>query len=240
MPLKPAALAELKSNNYLLNALCMLAAKERGGTYGIGAATIAGVLEFGVASPHRGRAVNRRRRRGQRAGVVRPQRGDRGRPLCPADTAFPPRAARDDGAARGGVARVGEMNSLTMRRSTTGASRDGARFGAPCAARRAGGSRAGVWVVSVASGHGLSAPASLHPRLCNRLVRLRLLSAYSQLAFTARLLTARLLTARSFTARWFSSQLAGSQLAIHMQGPLTVADLLAAREVRGEAAEMWS
>ena len=80
----------------------MLAAKERGGTYGIGAATIAGVLEFGVASPHRGRAVNRRRRRGQRAGVVRPQRGDRGRPLCPADTAFPPRAARDDGAARGG------------------------------------------------------------------------------------------------------------------------------------------
>ena len=73
MPLKPAALAELKSNNYLLNALCMLAAKERGGTYGIGAATIAGVLEFGVASPHRGRAVNRRRRRGQRAGVVRPQ-----------------------------------------------------------------------------------------------------------------------------------------------------------------------
>ena len=38
MPLKPAALAELKSNNYLLNALCMLAAKERGGTYGIGAA----------------------------------------------------------------------------------------------------------------------------------------------------------------------------------------------------------
>ena len=95
-------------------------------------------------------------------------------------------------------------------------------------------------MVSVASGHGLSAPASLHPRLCNRLVRLRLLSAYSQLAFTARLLTARLLTARSFTARWFSSQLAGSQLAIHMQGPLTVADLLAAREVRGEAAEMWS
>lgn len=102
MPLKPAALAELKSNNYLLNALCMLAAKERGGTYGIGAAaTIAGVLEFGVASPHRGRAVNRRRRRGQRAGVVRPQRGDRGRPLGLADTAFPPRAARDDGAARG-------------------------------------------------------------------------------------------------------------------------------------------
>ncbi|EOD35123.1 hypothetical protein EMIHUDRAFT_110960 [Emiliania huxleyi CCMP1516] len=48
VPLKPAALAELKSNNYLLNALCMLAAKERGGTYGIGAATIAGVLEFGV------------------------------------------------------------------------------------------------------------------------------------------------------------------------------------------------
>jgi len=45
VPLKPAALAELKSNNYLLNALCMLAAKERGGTYGIGVDGAGNVLE---------------------------------------------------------------------------------------------------------------------------------------------------------------------------------------------------
>mmetsp|Transcript_28906 Transcript_28906/g.92619 ORF Transcript_28906/g.92619 Transcript_28906/m.92619 type:complete len:275 (+) Transcript_28906:621-1445(+) len=38
----------------------------------------------------------------------------------------------------------------------------------------------------------VSAPASLHPRLCTRLVRLRLLSAYSQLACTACPFTARL------------------------------------------------
>jgi len=36
VPLKPPHLAELKSNNYLLNALTMLAAKDRGGTFGIG------------------------------------------------------------------------------------------------------------------------------------------------------------------------------------------------------------
>jgi len=36
VPLKPAYLAELKSNNYMLNALTMLAAKDRGGTFGIG------------------------------------------------------------------------------------------------------------------------------------------------------------------------------------------------------------
>ena len=36
VPLKPPYLAELKSNNYMLNALTMLAAKDRGGTFGIG------------------------------------------------------------------------------------------------------------------------------------------------------------------------------------------------------------
>lgn len=35
VPLKPPHLAELKSNNYMLNALTMLAAKDRGGTFGI-------------------------------------------------------------------------------------------------------------------------------------------------------------------------------------------------------------
>lgn len=35
MPLKPPLLAELKSNNYMLNALLMMAAQERGGTFGI-------------------------------------------------------------------------------------------------------------------------------------------------------------------------------------------------------------
>jgi len=35
VPLKPAYLATLKSNNYLLNALTAMTAKERGGTYGI-------------------------------------------------------------------------------------------------------------------------------------------------------------------------------------------------------------
>jgi len=35
VPLKPALLAELKSNNYLLNALLMMEAQARGGTYGI-------------------------------------------------------------------------------------------------------------------------------------------------------------------------------------------------------------
>jgi branched-subunit amino acid aminotransferase/4-amino-4-deoxychorismate lyase len=36
VPLKPPHLAQLKSNNYLLNALTMMAAAERGGTFGIG------------------------------------------------------------------------------------------------------------------------------------------------------------------------------------------------------------
>ena len=36
VPLKPDLLAELKSNNYMLNALTMMSAKERGGTFGIG------------------------------------------------------------------------------------------------------------------------------------------------------------------------------------------------------------
>ena len=36
VPLKPKHLAELKSNNYMLNALTMMAAKDRGGTFGIG------------------------------------------------------------------------------------------------------------------------------------------------------------------------------------------------------------
>lgn len=35
VPLKPPLLAELKSNNYMLNALTMMAAQERGGTFGI-------------------------------------------------------------------------------------------------------------------------------------------------------------------------------------------------------------
>jgi len=36
VPLKPRYLAELKSNNYMLNALTAMAARERGGTFGIG------------------------------------------------------------------------------------------------------------------------------------------------------------------------------------------------------------
>ena len=36
VPFKPPHLAQLKSNNYLLNALTMMAAAERGGTFGIG------------------------------------------------------------------------------------------------------------------------------------------------------------------------------------------------------------
>ena len=36
VPLKPPHLAELKSNNYMLNALTMMAAEDRGGTFGIG------------------------------------------------------------------------------------------------------------------------------------------------------------------------------------------------------------
>ena len=36
VPLKPPHLAELKSNNYMLNALTMMAAQDRGGTFGIG------------------------------------------------------------------------------------------------------------------------------------------------------------------------------------------------------------
>ena len=36
VPLKPPLLAELKSNNYMLNALTMMAARDRGGTFGIG------------------------------------------------------------------------------------------------------------------------------------------------------------------------------------------------------------
>ena len=35
VPLKPTMLAEVKSNNYMLNALTMMAAKERGGTFGL-------------------------------------------------------------------------------------------------------------------------------------------------------------------------------------------------------------
>lgn len=35
VPLKPPLLAELKSNNYMLNALTMMAARDRGGTFGI-------------------------------------------------------------------------------------------------------------------------------------------------------------------------------------------------------------
>ena len=35
VPLKPKLLAELKSNNYLLNALTMMEAKHRGGTFGV-------------------------------------------------------------------------------------------------------------------------------------------------------------------------------------------------------------
>ncbi len=36
VPFKPKLLAELKSNNYMLNALLMMAAKDRGGTFGLG------------------------------------------------------------------------------------------------------------------------------------------------------------------------------------------------------------
>lgn len=36
VPPKPACLAEIKSNNYLLNALTMMSARERGGTFGLG------------------------------------------------------------------------------------------------------------------------------------------------------------------------------------------------------------
>ena len=36
VPLKPKHLAELKSNNYMLNALTMMAAKDRGGHFGLG------------------------------------------------------------------------------------------------------------------------------------------------------------------------------------------------------------
>tara|TARA_B110001452_G_C15229534_1_gene425985 strand:+ start:128 stop:1246 length:1119 start_codon:yes stop_codon:yes gene_type:complete len=36
VPLKPPYLAELKSNNYMLNALTMMAARDRGGRFGIG------------------------------------------------------------------------------------------------------------------------------------------------------------------------------------------------------------
>jgi len=39
VPMKPPLLAELKSNNYMLNALTMMAAQERGGTFGIGVDT---------------------------------------------------------------------------------------------------------------------------------------------------------------------------------------------------------
>ena len=37
VPTKPKMLAELKSNNYLINALMMMAAKDRGGTFGVAA-----------------------------------------------------------------------------------------------------------------------------------------------------------------------------------------------------------
>jgi len=43
VPTKPKLLAELKSNNYLLNALTMMAASDRGGTFGI-VADASGVL----------------------------------------------------------------------------------------------------------------------------------------------------------------------------------------------------
>ena len=44
VPLKPPHLAELKSNNYMLNALLCMAAKDRGGTFGIGVESSSGLL----------------------------------------------------------------------------------------------------------------------------------------------------------------------------------------------------
>ena len=45
VPLKPRHLAELKSNNYMLNAMTAMAAKDRGGTFGIGVDASGYILE---------------------------------------------------------------------------------------------------------------------------------------------------------------------------------------------------